>query len=162
MHYPIRDAQVRARSIRVRCLTDPNFWSVRVSSDLRIIVHRSESSLLLCYGGHHDDAYAWAERRKIERHPTTGAAQLVEVRETVREVVIPKYVEAPTVEVVPKPLFAGIAEETLLSYGVPREWVSEVRDATEAMPSDAAGVLSGWASTHFLSNLSEFMDLIDG
>lgn len=48
---------------------DPNFWSVRVSGDIRLIVHRSEKSLLLCYVGHHDDAYRWAERRKIERHP---------------------------------------------------------------------------------------------
>ena len=51
---------------------DPNFWSVRVSSELRLIVHRTPSSLLLTYVGHHDDAYKWAERRKLERHPTTG------------------------------------------------------------------------------------------
>ena len=62
---------------------DTNFWSVRVNADLRIIVHRTPSSLLLAYVGHHDDAYRWAERRKIERHPTTGAMQLVEVRERV-------------------------------------------------------------------------------
>jgi len=67
---------------------DKNFWSVRVSLDLRIIVHRSESSLMLCYVGHHDEAYAWAERRKLERHPNTGAAQLVEVREMVKEVMV--------------------------------------------------------------------------
>ena len=36
---------------------DPNFWSVRVSRDIRLIVHRTESSLLLCYVGHHDEAY---------------------------------------------------------------------------------------------------------
>jgi len=42
---------------------DPNFWSARVSDDLRIIVHRTDESLLLCYVGHHDGAYAWAERR---------------------------------------------------------------------------------------------------
>jgi len=41
---------------------DPNFWSARVSGDLRIIVHRTDESLLLCYVGHHDGAYAWAER----------------------------------------------------------------------------------------------------
>jgi hypothetical protein len=29
---------------------DPNFWSVRVSDDLRLIVHRTAASLLLCYG----------------------------------------------------------------------------------------------------------------
>ena len=35
-------------------------------------------SLLLCYVDHHDKAYDWAERRKLETHPKTGAAQLVE------------------------------------------------------------------------------------
>src|SRR5947208_7566165 len=65
---------------------DPNFWSVRVSLDVRLIVHRSEGSLLLCYVGHHDDAYHWAERRKLQTHPKTGAAQLVELRETVQEI----------------------------------------------------------------------------
>ena len=34
---------------------DPNFWSVRVNRDIRIIVHRSENRLLLCYVDHHDD-----------------------------------------------------------------------------------------------------------
>src|SRR5690554_6596455 len=60
---------------------DKNFWSVRVNRDIRLIVHRTPGSLLLCYVDHHDDAYAWAERRKHETHPTTGAAQLVEIRE---------------------------------------------------------------------------------
>ena len=41
---------------------DKRFWSVRVSRDVRIIVHRTEGSLLLCYVDHHDKAYAWAER----------------------------------------------------------------------------------------------------
>jgi len=63
---------------------DRDFWSVRVSRDIRLIVHKTSGSLLLCYVDHHDAAYRWAERRKLERHPKTGAAQLVEVRETVR------------------------------------------------------------------------------
>ena len=65
---------------------DKNFWSVRVNSGIRLIVHRSEASLLLCYVDHHDKAYDWAERRKLETHPKTGAAQLVEIRETVKEI----------------------------------------------------------------------------
>ena len=72
---------------------DPRFWAVRVSLDIRLIVHRTESGLLLCYVNHHDNAYHWAERRRLETHPKTGAAQLVEIRETVREITIPKYVE---------------------------------------------------------------------
>ena len=71
---------------------DKNFWSVRVDSDIRLIVHKSKASLLLCYVDHHDKAYDWAERRKLETHPPTGAAQLVEIRETVKEVVVPVYV----------------------------------------------------------------------
>ena len=73
---------------------DANFWSARVSRDIRLILHRAESSLLLCYVDHHDAAYRWAERRVLERHPRTGAAQLVEVRETVRDIEVPRYVEA--------------------------------------------------------------------
>ena len=39
---------------------DKNFWSVRVSADLRLIVHKTPGSLLLCYVDHHDRAYDWA------------------------------------------------------------------------------------------------------
>jgi mRNA-degrading endonuclease RelE of RelBE toxin-antitoxin system len=65
---------------------DKNFWSVRVSGDLRVIVHKTRHSLMLCYVDHHDKAYRWAERRKLETHPKTGAAQFVEVRERVEEI----------------------------------------------------------------------------
>lgn len=40
---------------------DKRFWPVRVNNDLRLIVHRTADSLLLCYVDHHDKAYAWAE-----------------------------------------------------------------------------------------------------
>ena len=110
---------------------DPHFWSVRVSRDVRLIVHRTETSLMLAYVGHHDDAYRWAERRRLETHPTTGAAQWVEVRETVKEIVVPKYMEVEEPAPAKPPLFAAFAQEDLLRYGVPAEWVDEVRRATE-------------------------------
>ena len=78
---------------------DPRFWSVRVSRDIRLIVHKTEKSLLLCYVDHHDKAYHWAERRKLETHPKTGAAQLVEVREMIREIAVPMYVAQVDVSV---------------------------------------------------------------
>ena len=74
---------------RLERARDVNFWSVRVSGDIRLIVHRSNASLLLCYVAHHDKAYDWAARRKLETHPKTGAAQLIEIRETVQEVLVP-------------------------------------------------------------------------
>jgi hypothetical protein len=110
---------------------DKRFWSVRVNADIRLIVHRTDSSLLLCYVDHHDRAYAWAERRKLETHPTTGAAQIVEIRESVREVLVPTYVPAPAI---PKPKhkpLVGFSDETLLGYGVPAEWLKDVREADE-------------------------------
>ena len=95
-----------------------------------MIEHKTESSILLCYVDHHDKAYAWAVRRKLETHPKTGAAQLVEIRETVQEITIPKYIEVEQPRP-PKPLlFARLSEDQLLSYGVPPEWLNweEYRD----------------------------------
>src|SRR6266571_6922573 len=87
---------------------DKRFWSVRVGSGLRLIVHRTSDSLLLCYVDHHDKAYVWAERRKLETHPTTGAAQLVEIRERVQEIVIPVYVQASQAPAPKKALLAHV------------------------------------------------------
>ncbi|OQW38770.1 MAG: DNA helicase [Proteobacteria bacterium SG_bin4] len=110
---------------------DKNFWSVRVNLDIRIIVHRSKSSLLLCYVAHHDDAYKWAEKRKLETHPATGAAQLVEIRERVEEIRVPYYVNVE-VTAPPKPLlFAKFQDEELLRYGVPPEWLADVKNSNE-------------------------------
>src|SRR5258708_30057302 len=128
---------------------DRRFWSIRVSSDVRLIVHRTENSLLLCYVGHHDNAYNWGERRKLETHPKTGAAQFVEVRETVQEITIPKYVEVAQPAPAKPPLFADVPEDELLGYGVPSEWLADVRRATEDtllqladhLPSEAAEAL---------------------
>jgi superfamily I DNA/RNA helicase/mRNA-degrading endonuclease RelE of RelBE toxin-antitoxin system len=110
---------------------DKHFWSVRVSSDIRLIIHRTATSLLLCYVGHHDEAYRWAERRKLETHPTTGAAQLVEIRERVEEIVIPTYVVAEGGGLVDHLPFVNTPEADLLRYGVPPEWLDEVRRATD-------------------------------
>ena len=33
---------------------DPHFWAVRVSLDIRLIVHRTGSGLLLCYVNHNE------------------------------------------------------------------------------------------------------------
>jgi mRNA-degrading endonuclease RelE of RelBE toxin-antitoxin system len=133
---------------------DKNFWSVRVNRDIRLIVHRGEASLLLCYVDHHDKAYDWAERRKLETHPKTGAAQFVEIRETVKEIVVPVYVhtQAPTSQSRPAamtPLFADRPDDELLGYGVPAEWLADVKAATEDtilvvadhLPAEAAEAL---------------------
>ena len=120
---------------------DRNFWSVRVSQDVRIIVHRTQSNFMLCYVNHHDEAYRWAERRKLETHPRTGAMQIVEIHETVREVEVPVYVEVER-QAPPKPRpAAGMLDDQLLGYGVPLEWLGRVRDADEDSLLDIASHL---------------------
>lgn len=139
---------------RIEQSKDKNFWSVRAGSDIRIIVHRTPNSLLLCYVDHHDKAYDWAARRKLETHPSTGAAQLVEVRQTVQEVFVPVYVQAdlplaPKPNTPAKPLFADRPDAELLGYGVPAEWLADVKAATEEslllladhLPAEAAEAL---------------------
>ncbi|OGR00434.1 MAG: hypothetical protein A2511_10520 [Deltaproteobacteria bacterium RIFOXYD12_FULL_50_9] len=110
---------------------DKNFWSVQVSSDLRMIVHKTYESLLLCYVNHHDDAYEWAARRKLETHPKTGAAQFVEIRERVEQITIQQFVETIPVAPPKPPLFENITNEVLLSYGVPEEWLADIHKADE-------------------------------
>lgn len=126
---------------------DPNFWSVRSNQDIRVILHRLGSSILVCYTDHHDKAYKWAEKRKLEVHPQTGAAQLVEIRETLKEIVIPVYVEAETPK---RPIFEKWERERLSQFGVPEEWLDDVLAVTtedqllelvEHLPAEASDAL---------------------
>jgi len=134
---------------RLERAKDKRFWSARITDDIRLIVHRTDGCLLLCYVDHHDDAYRWAERRKIETHPTTGAAQLVEIRETVREISIPQYIETDEALIPKPPLFTDVTDEDLLSYGVPVDWLGLVRESNEDnvlelashLPNEAAEAL---------------------
>jgi hypothetical protein len=138
---------------------DPNFWSVRVTRDLRLVVHKSGDSVLVAYVGHHDPAYAWAERRRIEAHPRTGAMQIIEVRELVEDVEpAPEFNFGLASEATISgnlPLFADLGEDELMSVGVPPDWVEDVREASEDgffklaahLPGEAAEALLEYAAT---------------
>jgi hypothetical protein len=144
---------------RIENSRDNNFWSVRVNADVRIVLHNTEASLLLAYVDRHDKAYAWAARRRIEAHPTTGAVQIVEVRERVEEIAP---VSTPAGERRPPaapPLpFVKLSDDQLLSVGVPADWLADVRGASEDaflelgphLPAEAAESLLQFATTGFL------------
>ena len=142
---------------------DPNFWSIRANRDIRVIVHKTTNSFLVCYTDHHDDAYKWAERRRIETHPKTGAAQIVEVRERVEEIAAPVYAELqPAAAEAPvrflPPLFLQLSKDDLLSVGVPEDWLDDVHnssednffDLTDHIPAEAAEALLDYAATGIL------------
>ena len=113
---------------RVERARDANFWSVRVNRDLRIIIHKTEEIFLLCYVGHHDQAYKWAQNRKGEIHPKTGAFQFVEIRERVEDIVVTRVVEQ---EISSKPIFEKHTREYLALHGVPEEWLDDVMSVTD-------------------------------
>lgn len=139
---------------------DPHFRALPAGAGLTLIVHRSADSLLLCCADHHDDAIAWAARRRVETHPVTGAAQLVEIR------------PQPTPEDAPDgafgsgegqapfhpPLFLDLCEDDLLAVGVPPEWLFDVSNASEMnffdlarhLPTEAVEALLDYAATGFL------------
>lgn len=141
---------------------DANFWSARVNRDIRLIVHKTGDSMLVAYVGHHDDAYAWAERRRIEAHPRTGAIQIVEVRERVEDVAPPATFDfvfpitaKPERKAAQPQLFATLNDDALLSIGVPADWLADVRAATEDgffalarhLPAEASEALLEYAAT---------------
>ena len=141
---------------------DQNFWSARVNRDVRLIVHKTSDSMLVAYVDHHDNAYASAERRRIEAHPRTGAVQIVEVRERVEEIALPAtfdFIAPEAAAAAPQPnLFASLSHEALLSIGVPADWLADVRAATEDrffalaehLPGEASEALLEYAATGML------------
>ena len=140
---------------------DPNFWSARVNRDVRLVVHKTSNSMLVAYVDHHDEAYAWAERRRIEAHPATGAIQIVEVRERVEEIARPGSFDFVFPDAEPAPptetsaVFAALDDAALLSVGVPADWIADVRAATEDgffalaehLPAEASEALLEYAAT---------------
>jgi hypothetical protein len=148
-------AQPSRNFYRVDRSKDPDFWAARVNLDLRLIVHRSKSSLLFCYVDHHDKAEKWARRYKLEPDTNTGVIQPVELREAVRETAIPDYVEGERGALPKSPLFGHITESELLSLGVPSQLHIEVRrvvdedallDLIVRLPGEAAEALFNLAT----------------
>ena len=110
---------------------DKNFWSVRVSGDIRLIVHKSRGSLLLCYVDHHDKAYDWAERGSWRRIPRPGPRSSSRSARPCRRSSSRVRARRTSRSPAKLPLFAGLPDDDLLGYGVPPEWLADVRRADE-------------------------------
>jgi hypothetical protein len=120
---------------------DSNLKSVRLDRDWRGIVFKPISGdvYVLLYVGHHDDAYRWAENRKLAINPVTGAMQLVVVESVTTPVVtadesqpkanIHSAVETTEDSHAPhvRQMFTGLTNQELLSIGVPEDLLGAVR-----------------------------------
>jgi hypothetical protein len=112
-------------------MREKRFHSISPNMDLRVIVLREGDRHVMMYVDHHDAAYRWAERRRVEAHPVTGAAQLVEMRERVEEArPLAAVADVPQERYLP-PLFQNLTDEDLLRVGVPPDWIADVRRASQ-------------------------------
>ncbi|MFO0686897.1 MAG: 3'-5' exonuclease [Sandaracinus sp.] len=125
---------------------DKAFHSIRVNDDIRIIIHRTKSTHVLCFAGHHQDAYRWAQKRRLDAHPETGAAQMVVIDERVEEVVkrvVKEVAEEPRV-------FAEYEDGYLLALGVPTEFLDAVKHARQSNVLDLLVLLPEEAAERLL------------
>ena len=109
---------------------DQNLKSVRLDKDWRGIVFKPSTGdvYVLLYVDHHDDAYRWAESRKLTINPVTGAMQMVMVESVVQQVELPAVETVSQVPSAPaQALFAELSDRELMSIGVPEEALTAVR-----------------------------------
>lgn len=123
---------------------DSNLKSVRLDKDWRGIVFKPERGdvYVLLYVDHHDDAYRWAETRKLTINPVTGAMQMVMLEHVVEQTAEPTSAsDASTTSPVPavaaQPLFVNLLDNELMSLGVPAEMLASVRTVASEEQLDA-------------------------
>jgi superfamily I DNA/RNA helicase len=120
---------------------DSNLKSVRLDKDWRGIVFKPDAGdvYVLLYVDHHDDAYRWAENRKLTINPVTGAMQMVTLEHVVESVQEPVESSVRSDSLAQAgaqqaeagaslPIFSSLTDTELMSLGVPVELVSLVRN----------------------------------
>jgi superfamily I DNA/RNA helicase len=127
---------------------DPNLKSVRLDGDWRGIVFKPSTGdvYVLLYVDHHDDAYRWAENRKLTINPVTGAMQMLTLESvteqvphestTANDTVVHGTMAVPAAVVAPA-LFSGLEDRELMSLGVPQELLTFVRGIASEDELDA-------------------------
>lgn len=110
---------------KIHNVKDSKFRSVRIDQAYRgIIVKPDEGNVyVLLWVDHHDDAYAWAEKRTCKINPETGSLQIYSVDE--QDLVIKKDKQDKV-----EGLFDEIRTKQLLRLGVPEELVDLVRSVS--------------------------------
>lgn len=145
---------------------DKNICSVRIDDTYRgIIVREPESNVyILLWVDHHDEAYAWAKRKKCSINKLTGSVQIFDVQEVIEE---QNTIDEPA-------LFAGISDDIFEKIGLPEEQIPMIkaiktleglRSMKAAIPEDAFEGLewlgNGFTVDEVLSTLYPENDHVD-
>lgn len=120
----------------IHAARDANLKSVRIDQDWRGIVFKPSTGdvYVLLFVGHHDDAYKWAENKKLTINPVTGAMQIV----FTEQIHIQEEVAASANDVeTEKPPFEHLTSAELLSLGVPEDWIDAIRELPDADSLDS-------------------------
>ena len=130
---------------KLTAFKDKKLRSIRGNQDVRIILAAAEKEdlYLMLYVDHHEPAYNWAAKRKVEINPNTGSLQVFTVDESAEQI-------APTQPAAPEQpgLFDAIRDRQLLQLGVPEDSLPLVRSLkieadletardNEQLPADA-------------------------
>ena len=97
---------------------DSNLRSVRIDLVYRAIIFKPSGNVfILLWVDKHEEAYKWAEKKKVCIHPGTGGIQLIQVDVVKSEPMTNNAV----------PLFASFSDEQLMALGVPLELMERTR-----------------------------------
>ncbi len=101
--------------------SDRNIFSVRIDDTYRGIIakHEKEGTYILLWVDHHDEAYAWATKRRCCINPTTGNLQIYEVQEEPLNAVLDG-----------ECIFQNYSDEQLLKLSLPNELIPQIRTIT--------------------------------
>jgi superfamily I DNA/RNA helicase len=146
----------------IHAAADANMRSVRIDDDWRGIVFKPDRGdvYVLLHVNKHDEAYRWAERRKLIINPVTGAMQMVMVEETAplsaassAALAVPlavskaksKKLPASSAIAVPaasvqaktdKPYADGVSDHDLMALGVPPDLLERVKGVSSESELD--------------------------
>lgn len=156
----------RSRSINYEPIqsVDPHVRTVRIGDDYRgIVLHPDDGDVyVLVWIDHHDEAMAWAKRKRFDIHPRTGALQCLTLDDR-GAVALPAPVSAlpvhaPTATATAKPappLFAVYSRDQLFDLGVPELLLATVANirtdadldrVAKEFPAEASEALYGLAA----------------
>lgn len=131
---------------KIHAAADAAMRSVRIEGDWRGIVFKPDQGdvYVLLHVNKHDEAYRWAERRKLIINPVTGAMQMVFVEDAAIAPLPPNSAPVSAPETINQPLppvsepfTVGASDQELMGLGIPPEMVERVRQLRTEADLDA-------------------------
>ena len=99
---------------------DSNLHSVRIDKEYRAIIAKPAlgNVYILLWVAKHDDAYAWATKKRLQINPVTGALQIMEI----------DMVESDKNQKKAIGIFDQFSDEQLLNLGIPQPCLPQIRN----------------------------------